>query len=149
MKLAFTLLHYNNYDVTYEAIKCLKQLPECNEFQIVVVDNASPNGTGEQLQRAFSGVENIHIIINNKNGGFAYGNNIGYQFAKNALGCDTIVVMNSDVFIYDKKFICRLLEILETTDDDIIAPNIYGKSGQQNPFRKSKISNKHLKRLLY
>lgn len=147
MKVAFVLLHYNNFDITDKAIKYLKLLPEFGEFEIVVVDNASPNGTGKELQREYSDVKKIHVILNEKNGGFAYGNNIGYQFAKNDLGCDTIVVMNNDVFIYDKAFITKMKKIVEATDDDIIAPDIHGRNGRQNPFRSSRITDKRMKQL--
>ena len=149
MKIAFSLLHYNNFEITNKAIQCLKILPEFSKVEIVVVDNASPNGTGKKLQEEYSNVKNIHVILNEKNGGFAYGNNIGYQFAKNILKCDIIVVMNNDVFIYDKDFITKLKRIVKTTDDDIIAPDIYGRNGRQNPFRTLRISDKRIKWLYY
>lgn len=149
MRVAFSLLHYNNFEITDKSLKFLKSLPEFGEFEIVVVDNASPNGTGKKLQEEYSNVRNVHVVLNKENGGFAFGNNVGYQFAKNILGCDTIVVMNSDVFIYDKAFITKLRRIVETTDDDIIAPDIYGRNGRQNPFRESRISDKRMKQLYY
>ena len=148
MKIAFSLLHYNNKEVTTEAIAYLQKISKIEECEIIVVDNASPNGSGEKLMKAYENISNIHVIINSKNGGFAYGNNIGYQFAKK-LGCDVIVVMNNDIFIKDQDFITKLESESSICDGEIIAPNIIGRNGAQNPFRLEPLSDQKLKKMLW
>lgn len=148
MKLAFTLLHYNNITVTKKAVEYLLLLEEIEKAHIIIVDNASPNGSGKKLKELYSHYLNIHIIINNTNGGFAKGNNIGYRYAKNDLNCDVIVVMNNDIFIKDKKFILTLSKSADEINSEIIAPNIIGKRGPQNPFRIKRMSNKDTYKML-
>lgn len=146
MKIAFSLLHYNNIKVTNEAIAYLQKISKIKDCEIIVVDNASPNGSGKELLKTYENMSNIHVIINSKNGGFAYGNNIGYQYAKK-LGCDIIVVMNNDIYIKDQDFITKLESII--CDGDIIAPNIIGRNGAQNPFRLEPLSDQKLKKMLW
>ncbi len=148
MKIAFSLLHYNNLEVTREAVTYLQGLNNINECEIIIVDNASPNGSGKEIEELYNAEENIHVILNSQNGGFAYGNNIGYKYAKE-LSCDVIVVMNNDIYIKDIKFIEKLSRCVNESDDEIIAPIIYGQEGNQNPFRVEKSSTKHLYKLFF
>ena len=145
MKIAFSLLHYNNIEVTNEAISYLQKISKIKDCEIIVVDNASPNGSGKELLKAYKNISNIHVIINKKNGGFAYGNNIGYQYAKK-MGCNVIVVMNNDIYIKDKEFITKLESL--NCDGEIVAPNIIGRNGAQNPFRIQRLSNMKVKKML-
>ena len=95
MKIAFSLLHYNNMQVTEAAVSYLQKLDGIDACEILIVDNCSPNGSGIELKKKYAEFPNIHVILNDKNGGFAYGNNIGYSFAKENLRCDIIAVMNN------------------------------------------------------
>lgn len=147
MKVGFSLLHYNNMSVTIEAVGYLKQLVDVENAEIVIVDNASPNGSGKQLQALYLNDPNVHIIVNEKNGGFAYGNNIGYRYAKDELGCSIILVMNNDIFIKDKYFISKLLEVDKECSSEIIAPDIIGRIGPQNPFRLERLSDRRVKKM--
>lgn len=147
MKVGFSLLHYNNVSVTIEAVGYLKQLVDIENAEIVIVDNASPNGSGKQLQALYMNDSNIHVILNEKNGGFAYGNNIGYRYAKDELGCSIILVMNNDIFIKDTNFISKLVEADKECSAEIIAPNIIGRKGAQNPFRLDRISDQRVRKM--
>lgn len=140
MRIGFTLLHYNNIEVTKCAVKYINELNYKDRTLIVIVDNCSPNGSGKELEEFYKGSDNIHVLLNTENVGFAKGNNVGYLYAK-SLGCDTIVVMNSDVFIEDKYF-CRTLEnLLSKQETDVIAPRIVTENGDQNPFREDRLRN--------
>lgn len=147
MKIAFTLLHYNNIEVTKEAIDYLKRLNNSNDVKIIVVDNCSPNKSGELLREIYCGEKNIHVIINKENSGFAKGNNIAYTYAKK-IGCEIIVVMNSDVFIKEHDFCARLENIVRREKSEIIAPKIIGVCGNQNPFRTERLSTRKALQML-
>ena len=49
-KFAFLLLHYKNADVTMECINSIMKEEKDEKYDIVVVDNASKNGSIEQLK---------------------------------------------------------------------------------------------------
>ncbi len=148
MKIAFSLLHYNNIAVTKEAIDYLKKLNGIEDTEIIIVDNHSPNKSGELLKDEYKTEANIHVILNSENSGFAKGNNIGYKYAVDNLKSDTVVVMNNDVFIKDTDFINKLKRsVSNNSGAQIIAPSIIGKQGNQNPLRCDLISQKKLKRI--
>lgn len=147
MKIAFSLLHYNNIRVTEEAVKYLLRLKDIDACEIIIVDNASPNESGKKLEEEYRGKRNIHVLLNDKNGGFAYGNNVGYSFAKK-IGCDVIIVMNNDIFIKDIVFIKKLERIGNSVHADIIAPDIIGRKGHQNPFRLERLPDARIVKMM-
>lgn len=149
-KIAFLILHYQNLEVTTTCVNNLKNLYGIENNYIVIVDNASPNGTKRDLKYLYKANKNIHIICLEKNIGFASGNNVGYKYAKNELNVDVVVAMNSDVFITDINFIYKLSNTINTYENSyIIAPDIIVKKGfHQNPYMKNPISNIAQKKIL-
>lgn len=81
--------------------------PEC---RIVVVDNASTDGSTEMLQANFPMVE---LIKNVENAGFSRANNQGIRRAL-ANNADYILLLNNDVEITDGKWLEKLIEVLES-----------------------------------
>ena len=92
----YIILHYKVYD---ETVSCVKSIQEsnCNQKKIIIIDNFSNNGTGEQLQEFYKDDEEIDVLINDENLGFAKGNNVAYQYSKLKYNPDFIVIMNKDV----------------------------------------------------
>lgn len=149
-KIAFVILHYQNIDVTLECMRNICALEEIDSCEIIIVDNASPNKSGIELQKRYDGISNVHVILNPKNGGFAYGNNIGYSEAIKKYGCKIAVVLNSDVFINDREFISKLrLYADKNKDIAILAPDIVVKNGyHQNPYLLNAISTSNQKKII-
>lgn len=98
-KFVYVILHYNTVEDTMECVKSIEEKLDGEEKEIVVVDNGSPNGSGAEVQRLLSGREGVHVILNEKNEGFARGNNVGFLYAKHNLKADFIVLLNSDTLI--------------------------------------------------
>ncbi len=73
-------------------------------FEIIVVDNDSKDGSFEQAKSSFS---RLHFIKNSKNLGFSQGNNVGIRFALEKFA-DYIFLLNNDALI--KKDTLSLLE---------------------------------------
>lgn len=133
MKVVFVVLHYCQVNVTLGCIKSLLHLK--GEKDIVVVDNASPDGSGAVLENKFINNDIVHVILNDSNLGFASANNIGYAYAKNELKAEVVVVLNNDTVIKDDCFVEKLLSSPVLNKYHIIAPNIINKEGRhQNPF---------------
>lgn len=149
-KIVFLILHYQNIDVTNECINYLLKINNIENNNIIIVDNASPNGTGIIIKEKYYKKSNIHVICTEKNGGFSSGNNIGYSYAKKELKADIVVAMNSDVFINEIDFIEKVEKIARNNfEKHIIAPDIVIKNGyHQNPYMKELISTKKQKKIL-
>jgi GT2 family glycosyltransferase len=65
------------------------------------------------------------LIRNNKNVGFAEGNNIGIRYALNNLNSDYILLLNNDTVV-DKEFLVEMLKVSESDDEiGIVGPKIY------------------------
>lgn len=148
MKLGFVILVYGKASMAKECIDYLQALDNNKDSSIVIVDNCSPDNTYELLTDWFDGNDNVHIIHNTTNQGFAEGNNIGYTYAKEQLHCDWIVVMNSDVFIKDKKFITILKkEATILANYEVIGPDIVNLDGHHsNPLSTTQKSTLAIRR---
>lgn len=115
-KVSIILLNYKGYQDTKECINSLKEIDYKN-FNIIVVDNESGDGSLEKLQKDFvstAGVE-LYFIPSGKNGGFAYGNNIGIKYALEN-GSDYVVLLNNDTLV-EKDFLNILVEEAENHKD--------------------------------
>ena len=137
MKTVFVILHYCQVEVTKDSVESLLELD--GEKLVVIVDNASPDGSGDVLKQFYSGKDNVKVLLNKDNLGFAGGNNVGYVFAR-GLNPDFIIVMNNDTLIKDKEFLNKLSQD-DLLQYHIIAPDIITYKGKhQNPFKKEGIS---------
>jgi GT2 family glycosyltransferase len=93
--------------------KCLTSLfanTATVECKVVVVDNASTDGSLEMLQKRFSQVQ---VIKNKHNMGFSKANNQGIRYAI-ANGAKYILLLNNDVEITDKKWLETLIGAFES-----------------------------------
>lgn len=134
MNTVFVVLHYCVPEVTRDCVQSLLALNGNKE--VVVVDNASPDGSGLVLQDYYENEPCVHMVLNKVNGGFADGNNLGYRFAKKELHADNIVVLNNDTLIKDRDFLNKLCEEDGLSDYHIIAPDIITFKGiHQNPYK--------------
>ncbi|MBQ8945327.1 MAG: glycosyltransferase [Lachnospiraceae bacterium] len=104
IRMAFILLHYMNEALTSRAVESILELKGVDDCRIVVVDNASSNGSGEKLRNKYES-EIIHVIICNENGGFSKGNNVGYRYVKDNYDSEFIVAANNDVLFPNAGFI--------------------------------------------
>ena len=106
-RTAIIILNWNNYPDTKETLDSLLGSDLC-AAQIFLVDNASTDGSFEKLKKEFALRSEITFTRNDKNYGFAEGNNIAMKrAAKDGFG--RIMLLNNDVKV-DKLFLRRLLE---------------------------------------
>lgn len=133
MKYTFVILHYN---VISETIKCVESIRERikDPVDIVIVDNASPNGSGETLSSQYSQDAHVFVLKNDKNLGFANGNNVGIKYARNELKSDFVIVLNNDTYLVQDDF----LEVIESewnfSHFAVLGPKIHTYSHiNQNP----------------
>lgn len=115
---------------------------------IIIVDNCSLNGSGKKLTEVYEAKvidesdaadedkalqnntevqnaqayinekENIHIILNTENSGFARGNNLGYRYIKENMHVDFVIALNNDISFPQKDFIQILTSLYENEKED-------------------------------
>lgn len=130
---AFVILHYRAIDTTINCVNSIKALH--GEKHIIIVDNASPDGTGRRLLDRYADDNGVTVILSDNNEGFARGNNIGTLHACQHHEPDFAVVLNNDVEIPQPDFIPKLYEIYREHPFDLLGPDIVSVfSGiHQNP----------------
>ena len=128
-KVAIIILNYKNSKDTIECVESLEKINYKN-FNIIIVDNDSKDDSVEILRNHF---KDKHIILNSgKNGGFAYGNNIGIKYALEN-GADYVLLINNDTIVEDD-FLNVLVETAEKDKGVAIATGLI-----MNYYDKSKI----------
>ena len=153
MKTVFIILHYQNIDDTINCIESIKKLDNLDEssYNIIVVDNKSPNGTGNMLKDKYIDESGIEVILLDKNYGFSKANNIAYEKAI-TYNPDIIMVLNNDIIFEDTLFLSKLIERYDSPEKyDIICPDIINLNGMhQNPLRDTEITlKKAYKNMIY
>lgn len=104
--VSIILLNWNSADDTIDCLNSLQSL-DYENYSIIVVDNASSDGSIESISAAYP---EIQILRNSLNAGFAGGNNVGIKFAIDK-GTDYIWLLNNDTMI-DPGALTPLLNLL-------------------------------------
>ena len=98
MKLSIIIVNYNTYTLTKQTIDSIIQKEHPFQYEILLVDNASSDGSIERLQKEFNDLISegiLQIFINEANLGFAKANNIGMRVAIGKY----ILLLNSDTVV--------------------------------------------------
>lgn len=120
--LTISIVSYNSLGFLKECLRSIFKNPPSKEHEIIVVDNASEDGTIEYLKKNYSGVT---LISNSRNIGFAAANN---KAIKNS-DSKYIILMNSDCEVYGKS-LDNLIEFMDGNPDAGIAgPKIINSDG--------------------
>jgi len=121
--LTVVVLSWNGLSLTRDTLRSLEacQVPGDWRLRVLVVDNASSDGSPQMVRDEFPGVELLALPENRR---FAGGNNEGLRRALDA-GADAVMLLNNDV-VADPKMIAKLLAALdEQPDAGAAAPLIY------------------------
>ena len=95
-KVSIVVVTYNNVELTKECLLSMEKYNNYDNCEVIIVDNMSEqDNTREYLQEYEQSHQNVKVILNDINGGFSYGNNIGI---KEATG-DFIILLNNDTFV--------------------------------------------------
>jgi GT2 family glycosyltransferase len=87
--VSIIIINYNSFTITSNCIRSVLAHTKEVSFEIILVDNASIERNPDDFLQEFP---SIRLIKSDKNGGFAYGNNLGIAEA----GGEYILLLNSD-----------------------------------------------------
>lgn len=152
MRISFVILHYNTFEDTVKCVESILILAKktFEDVSIIVVDNGSPNDTGDLLRKKYGRSEKIDVLMIKKNIGFARGNNVGFVFANKKYHPDFIVLSNNDIIIRQENFIDKIVELYNTNHFAVLGPSIYApyKGVYQNPLRDKPYTVDELEELI-
>lgn len=131
MKLTIIIVNYNVKELLDQAIVSIKKACKHIDHELIVVDNASSDGSVELVQKKFPEVK---LIINKENKGFASANN---QAIKQAAG-EFILLINPDTIVQEDTFTV-ILNFFETHPEcGMLGCKILNPDGSlQLPCRRS------------
>lgn len=94
MEVSIIIVSYNTRCMTLE---CLQSVYDQNvniDFEVIVVDNASSDGSAEAIENEFP---DVHLIKYPENLGFGQANNVASQHAKG----EYLLLLNPDTVVFD------------------------------------------------
>jgi N-acetylglucosaminyl-diphospho-decaprenol L-rhamnosyltransferase len=93
--LGVVIVNYKTFDLTMQCVASLLKHSIAEPTDIVVVDNDSPDGSGEQLKAALlQQGQGVRVILSGRNGGFGAGVNLGVA----ASNTDLVLILNPDTY---------------------------------------------------
>lgn len=125
MNVGFIILNYNDADRTKYLSEMILKYDSI--FKVIVVDNCSTDKSFEKLKEISS--EKLDVIISDKNGGYAYGNNYGLRYADNKYNLDLIFIANPDVE-FDENFLEHILEQFNSSEYSMLSGIMTNANGQ-------------------
>jgi len=124
-KASIVIVTYNNAEYTRLCLSSIYKKTIYPNFEVIIVDNASNEETIKCLQSFEVEHENIQILYNARNEGFARANNQGIALAHG----DTIVLLNNDTIV-TKVWLSRLINPLRYPEIGLVGSLTNGVSNE-------------------
>lgn len=92
MDLSIVIVNYNTRDLLRDCLYSVYNSKVDFEYNVIVVDNCSPDDSVQMVQREFP---QVRLIASDVNGGYAYGNNLGLRQARG----QHLLLLNADTVL--------------------------------------------------
>ena len=92
--VSIVIVSWNTKDILADCLRSIYEQTNKLCFEIIVIDNASSDGSQEMVKNQFGGVT---LIENKENFGFASANNQGIRIAAGRY----VLLLNSDTIVLD------------------------------------------------
>ena len=132
LDLSVIILSFNTKDITGRCLSklqvakdyCEKRLK--NKVQVIVLDNASSDGSTELIKSDYPWVK---LIVSKENLGFSKGNNVAMRQSKNPF----ILLLNSDVYVEEESLYKALAYFRVNLNCDILGARLDYSTGKLQP----------------
>lgn len=128
------IVNYNTADILKECVESVFKYEDPNEFEIIIVDNASTDHSPEVVNSLSGQHPNVKALLLNKDEGFSHANNEGYKLSSG----EYILIMNPDI-IFTESILKKLVSDFETERSlGAVSPVLLGRNGvfQRNYFQR-------------
>lgn len=124
--VSIIIINYNTKKMTIDCIKSIYRETQNISFEILVVDNASSDGSADAIEKDFP---EVILIQSKENLGFARANNLAAEQAKG----NFILLLNSDTVVLENA-IEMLFHYAEINKDaGIFGGSTFNADGSRNP----------------
>jgi len=105
-KVAIIITTYSQDKLLERNISSIKKNTLYENYQIYLVDDASPSKIGNKIKKKFP---TVNILINKENKGFAKSNNLSIKKAEKEYNPDYFLLLNDDCEVVEKGWLQRLI----------------------------------------
>jgi GT2 family glycosyltransferase len=114
---SIVVLSRDNLAFTRMCVASIFENTEYPNYELILIDNGSSDGSAEELQRLAGLVPHVRTFLNDHNAGFGPGNNQGLREATG----DILVLLNNDTMV-PRGWLTRLARHLENQEIGLIGP---------------------------
>lgn len=116
-RASIIIVTYNNLALNKLCLESILRNTEHLNYEVIVVDNNSSDGTQDFLRSLSAERSNIHVILNQENHGFAKANNQGLAISRG----EHIVLLNNDTVV-TPGWLTRLIQHLNDPQVGLVGP---------------------------
>jgi GT2 family glycosyltransferase len=116
-KASIIIVTYNNVELTQLCVESIIRNTTYPNYEIILVDNHSQDGTTNYLLYLAKNHPHLKIILNNENKGFAAANNQGLKLATG----DYLILLNNDT-VTPKGWLTSLIKHLQDPQVGMVGP---------------------------
>lgn len=150
----FVILHYKSLNETLECVNSIHRNVQSANKVIIIVDNHSPNGSGEVLAETYKNSSDVVVLLNEDNLGYARGLNTGISYAKDHYDIDFVVLLNNDTEIcgqnWENIIVKKFYEYhFHVLGPDIVAPDNSHSNPMKEKIRGTRDLLKQMCRLVF
>jgi GT2 family glycosyltransferase len=118
--VSIVVLNWNGKETVYDTIASVLNLASPTP-SVIVVDNASTDGSDAEIERRFP---QVTLIRNTANLGFAAGNNVGIAHAQES-GADCVLLLNNDTRLEPSAVNWMVSALFADSRRGAVVPKIY------------------------
>jgi len=112
--VAIIVVNWNQKKFLSACLSSLKIKTEYQNYQVIVVDNGSLDGSVEMVKQGFPWAD---IVVLDKNYGFSIGNNKGIFYALKKYEPQYVLLLNNDVEIVQANWLTKMISVAESEDN--------------------------------
>jgi polysaccharide pyruvyl transferase CsaB len=116
-KASIVIITYNNLPLNRICLESVYSNTDYPNYEVIVVDNDSSDGTQEFLQEFKQKQPDLKLILNKTNNGFAKANNQGLKVAEG----EYLVLLNNDTLV-PPGWLTRLIKHLQDPEIGLVGP---------------------------
>lgn len=133
--VSIIIISYNGlFETTEPCLRSIFEQTDYPDYEVIVVDNCSADGTQEYLKALSAEEHRLKCIFNVENRGFAGGNNDAIKVANGRF----LVLLNSDTLV-QKGWLQRIVSVLAADDSiGLVGPVSNSAGNEQTIFTSGK-----------
>jgi GT2 family glycosyltransferase len=124
--LSIIVVSFNTQKLLSGCLKSVFRSTKGLDFEVIVVDNHSQDGSAEMVKKEFPGVK---LIANSQNTGFSRANNQGLRQAKGSF----LLLLNSDTIVHKDALVKMVAFLKSKKEAGVVGPRLLNQDGSYQP----------------